>query len=80
MRTEFYYRKSNAVKAAKKFASENGGVFGRGVTFDHRRRFDFVDDEVREKLCWSGEVAAILVVDEKSCKDLGAFAYWDFEL
>ncbi|MGP1610266.1 MAG: hypothetical protein ACTTGW_01370 [Candidatus Cryptobacteroides sp.] len=80
MRTEFYYRKSNAVKAAEEYARKHGGLIRGSKSYDHKHSFDFEDDEVQENLCWSGEVDAILVVAEADYSEMAAFAYWDNEL
>ena len=79
MRNELYYRKSAALAAAEQFAAENNGMVRGLVTRDDRSRFDFEDDEM-QRICWSGEMNAISVVDKDTLEEIGAFAYWDDEL
>ena len=65
MRVEFYYKKADAMKAAERFAKENGkGVFVPARA-DDKTKFDYEDDRV-QGLCWSGEVQGVGVICENT--------------
>ena len=73
-----YYSQKDAKAAAEKFASENNGyVKVSKYGADDRTKFDFEDDKMRS-MCWSGQVAAFEVLDNKNYEEIGLFAYWDF--
>lgn len=71
---EFYYKKEDAMGAAKDFQRLWGGCMGE-THADDRTQFNYEDLQAR-KLCWSGEVSAVQVY---GCKHgmSGLFAWWE---
>lgn len=72
----FNYYYEDALAAAEAYAAENNGHIAKeSATLDDRTRFNYNDIKSRN-LCWSGEVAAIIVRDNDSYEDVECFAYW----
>ncbi len=72
----FNYYYEDALAAAEAYAAENNGHIAKeSATLDDRTRFHY-DDVASRNLCWSGEVAAIIVRDNDTCEDVEYFAYW----
>lgn len=72
----FYYYYEDALAAAQAYASNNNAhIADESASLDDRHRFYYEDDKSRN-LCWSGEVAAIVVRDNDSYEDVEMFAWW----
>ena len=74
MTRKLYYKKADAMKAAKAHQREFGGDIQKSST-DHRTEFDFEDDKM-QRMQWSGEICAVRVYGCKEGHD-GLFAWWD---
>lgn len=73
-----YYTKDEALKAAHDAAEQCNGTTRR-TSVDDRTRGLEEDDRFREKVgLWSGECAAVEVLDE-SGEQAGVFAWWTEE-
>lgn len=89
MRKELYYSLYDAECAASAYAKDhNGLVVGmdvellplRGV-IDDRSRIDYEDRRFTKNVpTWSGETAAVRVIDKDSYQDIALFGYWDDEI
>ena len=89
MRKEIYYSLYDAERAADVYASEhNGRVVGMDVQLyplrgmiDDRSKIDHEDIRfIQEVGCWSGEMAAVRVIDKDTFADIALFGYWDDEI
>ena len=67
----------DALSAAERFAEENKGWIPRsGRIVDDRTSFDEYGSDDAMNLCWSGEVNAIVVLNDDG-QEIGIFAYWE---
>lgn len=83
MNAKFCYYRSDALKAAEKFANENDGIV-KPTTIDDRTQFadEDYDDKFRDEVVnvggWSGETGAFAVIDDNG-DTLMMFPYWDID-
>ncbi len=86
---ELYYSLYDAECAASAYAKDhNGLVVGMDVEllplrggFDDRAIIDYEDPRFTKNVpCWSGEVAAVQVVDRDTLDVIALFGYWDDEI
>ena len=89
MRKELYYSLYDAECAAFSYAQgHNGLVVGHEVellpvrgSIDDRSRIDYEDSRFTKNVpTWSGEVAAVRVVDKDTYCEIALFGYWDDEV
>lgn len=74
MTKELYYKKEDAMRAAREHHRLFGGWFG-DTHADERTKFTYEDERMRN-MSWSGEINAVQVY---GCRDgrAGLFAWWE---
>lgn len=76
MTAQFHYYYEDALAAAEQFANENNGYIARDSrTMDDTCKYDYQDIKANN-LCWSGEVAAIVVRHNDTHDDIAYCAWW----